>query len=242
MSHRQRFSLSPAAREKYERQLNFVIEHKPEIPKLVNQVVKEISVSPASVYATLSGNMFNTKIIATLYSITAKHLGIDDLVGDLPGTLGSAVANENDRIILEKLTAARQLRTDLSDLIEVFRLIAYQWETAIIASELADSELAANYRLRQRLYSPDTVTELHSYLTNEAATPPQLLDLLPPSLPDRTTLAATARTAISGTPTPTLDLNTVTEIGAGEYELNGVWYRADGTPLVSPGRDKYPDS
>jgi len=238
-----RNSLTPAQRDKYDRQLAFVLEHRSEVPKLANRVVKEISVSSATVYAVLSGNLFNSKVIATMYAIVAKHLGLSDLVGETPTSLGMNIANEQDRIILEKLISGKQQRNEIVLFIESFRLLAFQYESALIASKLLDEEISLNLRIRPRQYSPDTLTAIHEYLNIDAPSFPAAIDLIPETVSDRSAIISAAQAAIYSPPNDLSTFGKSTEPGDGEYfdKDRGVWCAADGTPLESTGRNKYPD-
>lgn len=240
----ERNALTPAQREKYDRQLAFVLEHRNEVPKLAAQTIKRVSVSSASVYSVLSGNMFSTKIISALYSIVTEHLGISNLVGETYAAYGMNVPNEEDRIMLEKLVSARELRSAVSDTRISLDLAIRSYERATLSAQLADAEISTRYRLTARKLSPDTMTAVHEYIS---ATPSALVPtetIIPVDISDRTAiLAAATDESASLTALTSESLSTAPVPPSGDYydEVRKVWCASDGTPLEPTGRDKYPD-
>lgn len=236
----ERNALTAVQRDKFDRQLAFVLEHRPEIPKLATRVQKMVSCSQATVYGVLSGNLYSTKVISALYAIATEHLGISAQVGENPSSLGINIANEEDRIMLEKLVTAREHRSAVSDSFSSLLLAIRSYERSILSAQLSDAEISTRFRLLSRKLSPDTLTEVHEYLSATSQATPPISDILPPDLPDRPIL-------LSASAEETATLSTIAVNGISESsdyfdQDTRIWRSADGTALEPIPRNKYPDN
>jgi hypothetical protein len=176
---RNRLKPTPTQRDRFERQLAFILEHRENVPRFVPNVSKRSGLAISTLYNTLNGYAFNTHAIEAMYVHLSEALGYDKLIGVSLDKTGQHSANEHDQKILEVFTQLQEESQATRDASISFMLALRTYEQAYVTESATLAKLRDMYRTTGAKLSAETLTIIAERLGSGEAEPIEPNSLVP---------------------------------------------------------------